>query len=91
MHLRSHLLQDSYHVHKRITLNVPPKRRIIVDSRDPRIEGGTIVSKIDYNKFCKHIYPDDNKELEQIVPNPTIEEVEIISFVYSGHGHDRVT
>jgi hypothetical protein len=66
-------------------------RRIIVDSRDPIIEGGRDILDKDFTKIFADFYPDASEEIDRKIPEPLIDELEITAFVDSDHAHDKVT
>ena len=66
-------------------------RRIVVDSRDPILEGGKDALEKDYTKIFKDNYPDSTEEIDAKIPIPLIDELEITTFVDSDHAHDKVT
>lgn len=66
-------------------------RRIVVDSRDPILQGGTDALEKDYTKIFEDTYPEAAEEVDVDVPTPLIDEMEITTFVDSDHAHDRVT
>eukprot|EP00957_Ditylum_brightwellii_P168345 12814821-Ditylum_brightwellii.AAC.1 len=66
-------------------------QRILVDSRDPILEGGVDAFKKDYTEVFKNFYPDTAKELDSKLPLPLIDVLEMIVFVGSDHSRDKVT
>ena len=66
-------------------------RRIVVDSRDPILEGGKDALEKDYMKIFKDNYPNSTEEIDAKIPIPLIDELEITTFVDSDHAHDKVT
>ena len=66
-------------------------RRIVIDSSDPKIEGDAEAMDVDYTVVFKDQYPDAVEEIDEKVPEPRVDEMEIIAFVDSDHAHDKVT
>jgi hypothetical protein len=66
-------------------------RRIVVDSRDPIIEGGDDAFSKDFQEELKSAYPEAFEEIDRNIPNPLVDEMEITVFVGSDHTHDKVT
>eukprot|EP00957_Ditylum_brightwellii_P001431 111877-Ditylum_brightwellii.AAC.1 len=65
--------------------------RVIVDSRDPIIEGDKDVLGKDFSKTFQEFYPDAAEEIDCKIPVPMIDEIKITAFVDSDHAHDKVT
>ena len=65
-----------------------PNRRIVIDSRDPMIEGDESVLDIDYTQVFKEMYPDTVEEIDEDVPMHLIGEMKITTFVDSDHARD---
>lgn len=66
-------------------------RRIVVDSRDPILVGGTDALDLDFTEIFKEFYPDAAEEIDEKLPKGHIDELEITAFVDSDHAHDKVT
>lgn len=66
-------------------------RRIVVDSRDPILEGDHSILDVDYTEVFKEQCPDTVEEIDPNVPKPLVKEMEMCAFVDSDHAHDRVT
>lgn len=70
-----------------------PNRRIRIDSRDPIIvkNGAESQSEIDYKDKFKDQYPDAEESLDEKVPKPLLNELQITAYVDSDHAHDKAT
>ena len=66
-------------------------RRYVVDSRDPVFQGGEDEFTRDYVDELGSEYPEASEELDQGLPEPLVDEMEITVFVDSDHAHDKVT
>ena len=66
-------------------------RRIVIDSRDPKLVGGKDALERDYTEIFRSFYPDAEEEIDSKLPTPLIDELEITAFVDSDHAHDRIT
>eukprot|EP00957_Ditylum_brightwellii_P185015 14089393-Ditylum_brightwellii.AAC.1 len=65
--------------------------RIVVDSRDPILEGEGDALKKDYTEIFKEFYHDAVEELDAKLPLPLIDKLEVTVFIDSDHAHDKVT
>ena len=70
-----------------------PNRRIRIDSRDPIIvkNGAKSQLEIDYKDKFKDQYPDAEESLDEKVPKPLLNELQITAYVDSDHAHDKAT
>eukprot|EP00957_Ditylum_brightwellii_P100563 7665765-Ditylum_brightwellii.AAC.1 len=66
-------------------------RRVIVDSRNPIIEGGKDILGKDLSKIFQEFYPDAAEKIDCKIPVPMIDEIKITAFVDSDHTHDNIT
>ena len=66
-------------------------RRYVVDSRNPIFHGGEDEFGRDYAKEFQGEYPDAVEEIDQGIPDPLVDEMEITVFVDSDHAHDKMT
>ena len=70
-----------------------PNRRIRIDSRDPIIveNGAETQLDIDYQQKFHDQYPDAEESLDDKVPKPILDELQITAYVDSDHAHDKAT
>ena len=74
-------------------LKKKPNRRIIIDSKSPRIKenGAEINASVDLATAMKEFYPDAKETKDSNLPTPLYEEMDITTFVDSDHAHDKIT
>ena len=68
-----------------------PNRRTIIDSKTPIIIGGDISHANELADKMLEAYPGAEELVDEKVPKPLVDDLDITAFVDSDDGHDKVT